>query len=594
MTMASSLHGEDGSILYTNKIFCDLFKTDNNRLISNKLNNKLVDVDIISTFNVFDFINSNIGNIDNLIIKLKDGDDYKLLKINNLVIKNGSTYFIVLYEDVTNNMTQSYLYEELFNNIRNGIIVLRTKNGIDFYIKDINPFVIKNESINKQDFINKKINDINLFDVEITNLISDVWKSGNKIELYDHECNNSNGLCWRNIYLYKTFTGDIILIYEDTTEIVNNKKKLENFDKQKTTFLSNMSHEIRTPVNTIVGFSDLLSDCKNNYTKQKEYITIIKESTKMLTKLVNDVLDITKIESGKLDISKSVFDVNKVLDEIHVTNKSNVNKKVKISTSKQFNNLKIFNDEIRFRQVFNNLISNSIKFTQNGHIIFGYKKDRNNIIFYVKDTGIGIKKEDFPKIFKRFEQLNTNKKIGHGLGLSISNELVKLMGGQLWFDSEFNNGTTFYFTIPTKKIDEGKNKVVKILEDTNDELIIKLDNKTILIVEDIDFNVKLLISYLEETNANIIVAVDGNDALIKYNKNRDILDLILMDIQIPNMDGNEVTRIIRTTDKDIPIIAQTAYAMNNVVPDILKNGFNDLIRKPIEKNELFKKISKYI
>ena len=592
MTMASSLHSEDGTVVYTNKIFCDLFKTDNKKLVSNKLSTKSMGVEIVSQFDVFEFINNNISNIDNLIIRIKHNNEYKLIKVNNLIIKNGNTCYVLLYEDVTNNLSQSYLYKELFNNIKKGIIILRSKNGIDFLIKDLNPFVENNETIDKKEFVNKNINDINFFNEDIINLISDVWKTGNKIELNNVECGNSDNICWRNVYIYKVFTGDIILIYEDTTEIVNNKKKLEDFNKQKTTFLSNMSHEIRNPVNTIVGFSDLLSDCKNGYIKQREYINIIKESAKMLTKLINDVLDMTKIESGKLDLVKGVFDVNRLINELHTTNKGNTNKGVKLLTNKQFSTFKINNDEIRFRQVFNNLLSNAIKFTKSGQIEFGYKKDKDDIVFYVKDTGIGIKKEDFPKIFKRFEQLNTDKRIGHGLGLSISNELVKLMGGQLWFDSEFKSGSTFYFTVSNEELDE--NRSLKRGKKSNKDLHLDLNNKTILIVEDIDFNAKLLISYLEETNANIIVAVDGNDALIKYNKNKKIIDLILMDIQIPNMNGNEVTRVIRTVDKDIPIIAQTAYAINEEIPNILKNGFNDLIKKPIEKEELFKIIDKYI
>lgn len=592
MTIAASLHDVNGNILYVNDIFCRLFKTCNEELISNKLSSDKIKADIISNFDVFDFINSNINNIDNLIIKIKNNDDLILVKISNLIIKNGTTFYILLYDDVTENMSQLYVYREIFNNIKKGIIVLKTKNGEEFFIKDLNPFVENIEKIDKEKLLNKNVNDISLFKENMLKIIKDVWKTGNKIEIKNVDCSKNNTQkCWRNVYIYKTFTSDIILIYEDTTETVENKLKMEEFDKQKSTFLSNMSHEIRTPINTIVGFSNLLVDCGNNK-KQKEHIDIIKKSANMLTKLINDVLDITKIEAGKLDITKNTFDVNKIINELYTINKNKVEKGVKLKVNLLFNTCKIYNDEIRFRQIFNNLISNSIKYTKKGTIELGYKKEDDDIIFYVKDTGLGIKKEDYPKIFKRFERVDPTKSLGTGIGLSLSNEIVKLMGGELWFESEYNVGSTFYFKVSSKKgtvkLSKQKDTIKKSLS------TITLNNKTILIVEDIDFNAKLLTSYLEETNANIIIAVDGNDALIKYNKNKDIIDLILMDIQIPNMDGNEVTRIIRTVDTEIPIIAQTAYAMIDEVPTILKNGYNDLINKPIVKEELFGVISKYI
>lgn len=255
-----------------------------------------------------------------------------------------------------------------------------------------------------------------------------------------------------------------------------------------------------------------------------------------------------------------------------------------------FRSLKLLNDEYRFRQIFNNLLSNAIKFTTKGEIEMGYKKDNDFVVFYVGDTGMGIKEEDKNKVFKRFGQPNSNK-LGHGLGLSISYELIKLMDGEIWFESEFGVGTTFYFKLPNdRKLGRKKNENIEI--DSIDN--IDLRGKTILIVEDIEFNTKLLISYLEPTYVNIITAVDGNDALIKYNENKNHIDLILMDIQLPNIDGKEVTQIIRTIDTTTPIIAQTAYAMKEEIDDIMEYGFDGLIKKPIRKDELLLVISKFI
>lgn len=590
MTIAASLHDATGNIIYVNPVFCKLFKTSNKLLCSNKLSEKYLDVDIDSKFNIFEFINNNLGNIDNFIIKIKHNDDYRMIKISSLMIKNGVDYHILMFDDVTNNMSMIYLYEEIFRNSKIGLIILKTKDGENFTIKDINPYAERLDNINKDDVINKNINCLS-YGQMILDSLKEVWKTGIKIENKDINCESKNNKkCWRCVYIDKIFNGDIVIMIQDTTEIVESKKKFEEFDKQKSTFLSNMSHEIRSPINSIVGFSDLLSNTKDKVT-QRNYIDIIKKSTKMLTQLIDDILDMTKIEAGKLSINKSNFDVNQVMNELFTSIKSTTLNNIDIKINLPYRSLKLFNDEFRFRQIFNNLISNATKFTTEGEIEIGYKKDGDFVIFYVKDTGIGIKDEDKYKVFTRFEQAKNGNRIGHGIGLPISNELVKLMGGEMWFESEFGIGSTFYFKLlNNRKL--GRKKINLNLIDNIDEL--DLREKTILIVEDIDFNIKLLTSYLEPTYANIIVAVDGNDALIKYNENKKNLDLILMDIQIPNMDGKEVTQIIRTIDTTTPIIAQTAYAMKEEVDNIMECGFDDLIKKPIRKDELLTIISKYI
>jgi signal transduction histidine kinase/ActR/RegA family two-component response regulator len=589
MTISASYHNDDGTILYINPVFCKLFKTTQKRLLDNKLSKDLMDVNILSSFNVFDFINNNISNIDNLIIKIKDKDELKIIKINSLMIKNGKDFFILLYDDITNNMSQNYIYKEIFNNIKMGIIILRSINGQDFYIKDINPYSELIDSINKDKIIDSKFSNLEFINDEIINMVKIVWRTGIKLEKNNINCSKITDIpYWKNVYVYKIDIGDIIVLYEDVTDIVETKRKFEEYDKQKTNFLSNMSHELRTPINTIVGFADLLKDVNNKKT-QKDYINIIKNSAKIVSQLIDDILDITKIEEGKLNISKNNFDVNKVIDELFLTLKNNVSD---IDTVKNtpFKTLKLNNDEFRFRQIFNNLISNAIKFTKNGKIEIGYKKENEHIIFYVKDTGIGIEDDNKNKIFNRFQQAKKSSKIGYGLGLTICNELIKLMGGEIWFESVIEKGSTFYFKLPNDtKLDTTKDcNIIYNVED------IDLIGKTILIVEDIDFNTKLLLSYLDCTNANIITAIDGADALIKYNENKKKLDLILMDIQIPNMDGKEVTQIIRTIDPNITIIAQTDYAMKEEINDIMDSGFNDLIKKPIKKEELFRIISKYI
>ena len=591
MTVGASMHDANGIIMYVNPIFCKLFKTSNKTLASKKLSNELVGVEIESSFNVFEFINNNLNNVDNMIIKIKVNNEYKMIKINSLMIKNGIDYFIIMYDDITNNINQSFLYKEIFNNINMGIVILRTKDGEKFIIKDINPYTELLDRVSKNNVIDKLINKMPQ-DELMLDVIKSVWKTGVASSKKYIDCSNvANRPSWRNINVIKISNGDIIVLFEDVTEIVETKNKLEEVDKLKTTFLSNMSHEIRSPINSIVGFADLLSDAKDKATRNN-YIEIIKNSTKMLTQLVDDILDLTRIQAGKLVITKNNFDVNEIIEELYITTKSIISTDVEIRKKLPYKSIKLLNDEFRFRQIFNNLISNAVKFTKKGYIEIGYTKENDFIIFYVKDTGIGINEEFKNKIFTRFEQANgINNKMGYGLGLPISKELVKLMDGDMWFESEYGEGSTFYFKLPNnRKVGKKRNEIVNNLSDSD----IDLRGKTILIVEDIDFNTKLLISYLESTYANIITAVDGNDALIKYNENRNNIDLILMDIQLPNMDGKEVTQIIRTIDTTTPIIAQTAYAIKEEIDDIMEYGFDDLIKKPIRKEELLKMVCKYI
>ena len=589
MTVAASLHDALGNVIYVNPIFCKLFRTTNNITVSNKLSSEYINVEIDSSFDVFEFINNNLGNIEDFVIKIKFSDDIKIIKINSLMIKNGVDYHILLYDDVTNSMNTRYLYEEIFNNANIGIIIVKSRDGENFFIKDINPYAEHIDNINKDEIVNINITELKYCN-DMVGFIKNVWKTGIKIEKKNFDCSSIKGKpCWRNIHIDKISSGDIVIMFEETTDLIETRKKFEEYDKLKTTFLSNMSHEIRTPLNSIVGFVDLLSSTKDKNT-QKSYIEIIKNSSKLLTQLIDDILDMTKIESGKLSINQSNFDVNQVIEELYTMNKPSLSDEVELIKNLPYRSLKLLNDEYRFRQIFNNLLSNAIKLTERGEIEIGYKKDDDYVIFYVKDTGPGIKDEDKNKIFKRFEQSKENKKIGHGLGLSISCELIKLMGGELWLESKYGVGSTFYFKLPNNR--KLGRKKIEFSNDNIDNL--DLRGKTILIVEDIEFNTKLLISYLEPTYANIVTAIDGNDALIKYNENKKHLDLILMDIQLPHMDGKEVTQIIRTIDTKTPIIAQTAYAMKEEIDDIMEYGFDGLIKKPIRKDELLSIINKFI
>jgi signal transduction histidine kinase/CheY-like chemotaxis protein len=594
ITIGTTYHDKEGKIIYANPVFCKLFRTNNKDSV-NKLINDDYFCSLTNNKNILNNINNNIANIHDEILKITYYNEYIWIRVNSITIKNGVDYYILTYENISDSHNISYLYENIFNNINMGVTIVNSYNGEDFFVKDINPFACKlNNILNKNDVINKNLKDFELPIINgetIFTYIKKIWNDGKEIEIKSCKCLFKNIITWRNFKIIKVETGEIIILFEDITNDIIIKEKLEQSDKYKSIFLSNMSHEIRSPVNSIVGFSDMLHDVKNNERKLNEYIDIIKNSSKSLMNIIDDVLDFSKIEAGKLEINKKNFSLNEILEELYLTNKNKINTNTELKITIPPKGIKLLNDEFRFRQIFNNLINNAIKFTTKGYIEIGYDKKDDYIEFFVKDTGQGINESEQNKLFDRFLQSKSNKgNLGHGLGLSISKELVNLMGGDIRVISEFGKGSEFYFTLPNnRKIGRTKND-----RKNNNDYDTDFSNKTIFIVEDIEFNIKLLKSYLEETNSNIIVAEDGNDALIKYNENKNNIDLILMDIQLPEMNGTEVTKIIRTIDTNTPIIAQTAYAMRDEVDDIMSYGFDDLIKKPIRKEELLKIINKYI
>ena len=583
ITIPAILLNKEREIIYSNNHFNILFDItdDTHKYINDDYFKNKVETPFI-----LDDINNDLEISHEKFIILNTKDHKKWIRINVLVLKNGTTNYILLFEDITMSYNIFYLYEQIFSNTNKGIIIL-TKN--DFIIKDANPNVCKLFKSKKEDIIGKKLSNYVPIDSKLYNEVIDINKNGIKKDINKLQCNNK----WLDITLIKVETDEIIMMIDDITQQVKILEKLEKSDKYKTEFLSNMSHEIRSPINSIIGFSEMLKDVKNNEDKLNKYIEIIQNSSESLIKIVNDILDFSKIEEGKLEINKTNFNLNNVLEDLYLTNKNklkNKNVELRLNSPKTIN--KILNDSFRFEQIINNLVNNSIKFTQKGYIEIGYKKQENTIEFYVKDTGIGISQDDQTKIFNRYSQAKSKNidNSGHGLGLSISKELVKLMGGEIWVKSELGKGSTFFFTLPNdRKV--GRSKTVSVDSDSYNT---DFTDKTILIVEDIEFNIKLLESYLEDTNATLVIATDGNDALLKYNEYKSNLDLILMDIQLPEMNGNDVTKIIRTIDKDTIIIAQTAYAMKDDIDNLMEYGFNDIINKPIKKDDLLKLISKYL
>jgi PAS domain S-box-containing protein len=394
----------------------------------------------------------------------------------------------------------------------------------------------------------------------------------------------------------------LLAIVRDTTarknlekKLIKAKNKAEESDRLKSAFLANTSHEIRTPMNAIVGFSKLLKSGKLTKQKQAEYTNNILEKGNQLLQIINDIIDVSKIEANQLNINKSRFSLNKLFDEIHHDFKNEIerNDQIELFVNREVKNGHyIYMDKTRVKQIISNLLSNAFKYTDKGKIETGYKLlDKDNILFFVKDTGIGVDKEKQDIIFDSFRKSdNSTTRLygGTGLGLSISKALVELMGGKIWVESELNKGASFYFTLPYEpayKVNEDKQ-----MEESK---TYNWKGKKILIVEDDELSYEYLKEILKDTEAKILHAKDGQ-AAIDYCKEDQSLDLVLMDIQLPGIDGNTATQKIREFDEDIPVIAQTAYALEEEKKKILQAGCNDYVSKPINEEKLYEKIHNYL
>ncbi len=383
-------------------------------------------------------------------------------------------------------------------------------------------------------------------------------------------------------------------------ELVQAKVKAEESDKLKTAFLANMSHEIRTPMNGILGFAEMLNDDLLSEGNRKKYVEIINNNGKMLMNLIDDIIDFAKIEAGQTKILQQDFSLNALLTQIHSSflainvKKDKDDLKLRIRKAMSNEECYIQTDPNRLRQILTNLISNAFKFTKEGYIEFGYNlPERGLIEFYVKDTGIGISADKLDMIFERFVQADysrSRKYSGSGLGLAISKGFVELLGGKMWVKSTENEGSTFHFSIPYVP---ASNKPSEEIDKKKPRSDYNWEKKVFLIAEDDTFSYKLLEGFLKKTHATVLHADDGNKA-VEICRSNPAIDLILMDVQMPEMNGIEATRIIKEFRKNIPVIAQTANAIAEEKQKCLEAGCNDFVTKPINISELFSKIDKWL
>jgi hypothetical protein len=380
------------------------------------------------------------------------------------------------------------------------------------------------------------------------------------------------------------------------SELIKAKEQAEKSDHLKSSFLANMSHEIRTPMNGIIGFTELLKEPNLTGEEQQEFIRIIQISGERMLNTINNIVDVSKIESGLMKVDIKETNINEQVEFLYNFFKPVIESKgihLFYRNSLPLNQAFINTDCEKIYAVLTNLIKNAIKFTNEGSIEFGYVKKGKYLEFFVKDTGTGISETQKDIIFDRFRQGSeslTRKYEGSGLGLSISKSYVEMLDGKMWVESEEGKGSIFYFTLPFNAVSEEKSVMKNAFTAKHNEVQIK--NLKILIAEDDEISYKLLSTMLQEISKEVIHTETGVEAIKSCINNPD-LDLILMDMRMPDMDGYEATRQIRKFNADIIIIAQTAYGFSSDREKAIEAGCNDYISKPINITSLFELIKKH-
>ncbi|RUT79799.1 hybrid sensor histidine kinase/response regulator [Ancylomarina longa] len=399
---------------------------------------------------------------------------------------------------------------------------------------------------------------------------------------------------------------DLIIISTTKNELEKAKKEAKQSDKLKSAFLSNISHEIRTPINAIVGFSNLLNDKDINEKKHEEFINLIGKNSRKLLKQVNNLIDVSKIDSNQMPINKECFYVNSAIHDLDLKYRKfqdlNDNITLKAIIPDGCEQLNISTDRSKLLQIFENLLDNAYKFTKSGCVEFGYYLENSQTpVFYIKDTGVGIPssmKDEVFNIFRQGQNSSTRNFEGTGIGLALCKRFIDLLDGEIWFHSKEGTGSNFYFRLsgsgqtrlkflenskPTEVENESYLKAVSL----------NYTSRKILIAEDVKSNFNYLNAIIEMTDADVIWAKNGSEAISICQKEEQI-DLILMDIRMPEIGGLEAIKRIKQINKNTPVIVQTAFSFNNEKEECLLAGANEFITKPIDPQTLIKILKKYL
>jgi len=494
-------------------------------------------------------------------------------------------------------------YRRLFESAKDGILILDAETG---EITDVNPFLIEMLGYSKEQFIEKAVWEIGFFKDIVANHDKFLELQQNEYVRYEDlpletaEGRKMNVEFVSNVYLvnnHKVIQCNIRDITQRRLaekELIKAKEKAEESDRLKSAFLANMSHEIRTPMNGILGFTELLKEPHLSGDEQQQYIRIIEESGDRMLSTINDIINVSKIESGQMDVSISATNINEQIEYIYAFFKPEVEHKgmqIAFKNTLPAKEAVIRTDKEKVYSVLTNLVKNAVKFTFTGSIEFGYEKKGQNLEFFVKDTGIGISKDKQETIFDRFVRINIDDNRafqGSGLGLSIAKAYVEMLGGKIWVESEEGKGSVFYFTIPYNAEPQTENIIENVVPaDEN-----KIKDLKILIAEDDEKSEMLITITVKKFGREILKARTGTEAVEVCRNNPD-LDLVLMDIAMPEMNGYEATRQIRKFNQDVIIIAQTAYAIAGEREKTIAAGCNDYIGKPFKQASLIALLKKY-
>ena len=541
-------------------------------------------------------VKSVIYNIANATDKTQNLNEF-IVEVKNELSKviDTNNFYVALYEKETDTITLPFIKDEKdkFSSFPSG-------NSITAYvIKTKKPLLATKETVNELTQSGK---------IEIVGYPSEVWLG---IPLKSKE--EVIGVLALQSYVDKNAynTSDINMLEMVSHQVsisIERKKaeldlrealeKAEESDRLKSAFLSTISHELRTPLNAILGFSELINgDMEKN--EIVDYVELINKSGQLLFEIIEDILDVTDIESGKSKVTKEEFNIDSVLQDLYSEIESIQAKekkqhlKIKYNSPADSKDIACFTNRPKFNKILILLLKNAIKFTDEGYVEYGFKPEKEELVFYVKDTGIGISEDEQDIVFKEFRQVDdshTRKYGGIGLGLTLVKKLTELLDGRVWFDSVPGEGSVFYFSLPYDKKEQELTGEKKTGERKEEKLF---NDKTILIVEDENSNYLILDKLLTLENANTIWAKNGEESIEKFKENKNI-DLILMDLRMPVMDGYEATRQIKQLSKNLPIIALTAYTGSESREKAKSKGFDDYLEKPIKRSELFESIGVFI